>query len=323
VSKIEKALKRAREERQTGVLALRPQETAVTSKEVSSSRGTMVAAASDQDVQDEVESRLRAAHAIAQMRETVLRSHGDLAEQRIIAPSTVESSIVRAFREIRTKLLQRSAGHNCVVMVTSVSHQGGSTFVAANMGVAFAFDAGKTAVLVDCNLRTPGLQQLLAVRDGLGLTDYLSGDSPEIGDIIHSVGIERLRVIPIGTKRDLPAEYFTSLKMKQFINGLKKRYRERFIILDAPPMSESADTQILSELCDFVVLVVPYGKVTVSEIDNCVRAIDRGKLLGVVFNDEPVLPGGKWQEWLPAPLRDMLGRIQNWIGLQKSGGKSE
>jgi capsular exopolysaccharide synthesis family protein len=317
MSKIEKALTRAREERQTGAPVTRPPAPDQTAP--ASPVGTeMVAVPSGRRAEDETDLRLRATQAIALMREATLRSHTELAERRIIVPSAHESATVRAFREIRTKLLQKTGGKNCVVMVTSVGHQDGTTFVVANLGVAFAFDAGKTALLVDCNLRTPALQQLLPATDAIGLTDYLAGGAPDIRDVIHPVGIERLRVVPVGSKRDLPAEYFTSTKMREFIDSLKRRYRERFIVLDAPPMSESADTQILSELCDYVVLVVPYAKVTVSQLEHCLRTIDRAKLLGVVFNNEPVLPALGWRDWLPQPVIRLIMPLHRWWrGLHK------
>jgi Mrp family chromosome partitioning ATPase len=133
----------------------------------------------------------------------------------------------------------------------------------------------------------------------------------DIADIIHPVGIERLRIIPSGGQREIPAEYFTSLKMKRLLDGIKQRYRERYIIIDAPPMTESADTQILADLCDYAVLVVPYGRVTDAQIDACIKALGDKKLVGVVFNDEPTLPEFRWWDMLKNPfaaLKAVLSR---------------
>ena len=207
-----------------------------------------------------------------------------------------ENSTVQAFREIRTKVLQKTQGKNCIIMVTSVSNKAGSTFVATNLGVAFAFDAGKTALLVDCNLRNPGFQQFFPGSSPLGITDYLEKGEIDVADIIHPVGIERLRVIPAGDKREIPSEYFTSARMRQLLDGIRQRYAERFIILDAPPMSETADTQIIAELCDYVLLVVPYGRVTSGQVDACTKSLDSKKLLGIVFNNEPHVPVLDWKE---------------------------
>jgi Mrp family chromosome partitioning ATPase len=138
-------------------------------------------------------------------------------------------------------------------------------------------------------------------------------ENPEmdVADVIYPVGIERLRIIPSGGRREIPAEYFTSLKMKRLLDSVKQRYQERFVIIDAPPMTESADTQILSELCDFVILVVPYGRVTDNEIDSSIKAVGDKKLLGVVFNDEPSLPDSRWLWMLANPftaIRNIFSR---------------
>jgi protein-tyrosine kinase len=289
MSKIEKALKRAQSEQP---LALVPRG----ERTVSEGR-TLARTPSNVANTLEIESRARSSAAIALMRETDRKIPQDLAERRIIHPEMGENPTVKAFREIRTKILQATQGRNCVLMVTSVTGSSGSTFVALNLSSAFAFDEGKTALLFDCNLRNPQLHLLFKEESVLGLTDYLENPKMDVSEVIHPVGIERLRVIPAGGRREIPAEYFTSARMKGLLDSVRERYPERFIILDSPPMTESADTQILADLCDYVVLVVPYGTVTHGEIDNCVKALDRNKLLGVVFNNEPQLPKiqrGRW-----------------------------
>jgi protein-tyrosine kinase len=255
-----------------------------------------------------IEQRAGTSQAIARMREKFPLSKNVLAQHRIIHPELGENEIVRAFREIRTKILQKSQGRNCVIMVTSVAGGGGSSFVTLNLGVAFSFDAGKTALLLDCNFKNPSLHRLFSPGTYHGLTDYLEHPDMDVTEIIHPVGIERLRIIPSGGRREISAEYFTSAKMNQMLDGIKQRYRERYIILDAPPMTESADTQILAELCDYVVLVVPYGRMMDSQIETCVKAVGEKKLLGIVFNNEPAPPPFRWRSILNpfVALRDIL-----------------
>jgi len=242
------------------------------------------------------EQHLISSDAIARMREKTLLGKNVLAENRIIYPEQGENATVRAFREIRTKILQKTRGANCTIMVTSVTGQGGCSFVAMNLGAAFAFDAGKTALLIDCNFRNPSLQTKLMPEKTRGLTDYLEHPEMNVAEIIHAVGIERLRLIPSGGRREIPAEYFTSARMKNLLDDITRRYAERFIILDAPPMTETADTRILAELCDYAVLVAPYGKVTESQISACAKVLGDKKLLGVVLNNEPRPPHIQWRK---------------------------
>jgi protein-tyrosine kinase len=222
--------------------------------------------------------------------ESQLLSAGDLSQRGIIHPGRLEDPVVQVFRELRTKIIQQSQGQNGVILVTALSKGSGSSFVAQNLAAAFAFDAGKTALLIDCNLKNPSVDRLIANAAVPGLTDYLENPDLDIAEIIRPVGIARYRVIAAGKRREIPAEYFTSLQMTRLIDSVRRRYRERFIILDGPPMSDIADIRILSELCDYVLVVARYGRATNTQIENCLNVISDKKLLGVVFNDEPRIP---------------------------------
>jgi len=235
---------------------------------------------------------------ISRMSEPQLLSAGDLLRRGIIHPERAEDPGFQVFRELRTKILQQCQGRNGVILVSGVREGSGSSFVAQNLGAAFAFDTGKTALLIDCNLKNPSMHRLTDNASLLGLTDYLENPDIDLAQIIHPVGIMRYRVIAAGGRRDIPGEYFTSPKMTRLIDSVRRRYGERFIILDGPPMSDFADVQILSELCDYVIVVARYALATKAEIENCLNAIDK-KLLGIVFNDEPRIPwmrrpGSRW-----------------------------
>jgi Mrp family chromosome partitioning ATPase len=88
--------------------------------------------------------------------------------------------------------------------------------------------------------------------------------------------------------------------MRHLLSELRQRYVDRFIILDAPPITDSADARILAELADYAVLVVPYGAATEAQITAAAKLIGEKKLLGVVFSDMPRMPteglGSPW--WL-------------------------
>ena len=140
------------------------------------------------------------------------------------------------------------------------------------------------------------MHRLLDDPSAPGLTDYLENPDLDLSTIIRPVGISRFRVISAGSRREIPAEYFTSAKMRSLIASVRRRYLERFIILDGPSVSDIADIRILAELSDYVVLVARYGCITGAQIENCVKEIGGRKLLGVVFNDEPRIPKIDWRE---------------------------
>jgi len=77
-------------------------------------------------------------------------------------------------------------------------------------------------------------------------------------------------------------------RYKQFMLDITERYDNRFVIVDGPSMTTSADARILSEICDFTVLVVPYGGVTPGTLDAVIDEIDERRLAGIVINNQPV-----------------------------------
>lgn len=235
---------------------------------------------------------------IARMVESSPISEEELARNKIIHSDMGDGRVLNAFRELRTKIVQKSLNGNGVIMVTGVCFGDGASFVARNLAAAFALDESKTALLLDCNFKNPQISTIRTSNGKLGLTDYLESEEVPVDKIIHQAGIDRFRLIPSGAHCEVPAEYFTSVRMGKLLTQLKHRYPERYVILDTPPITESADTTIVAAMCDHVLLVVPYGKVTQAQVDAAVKSIDKNKLLGVVFNNEPQLPPpGFWKSF--------------------------
>jgi protein-tyrosine kinase len=225
------------------------------------------------------------------MSEVRMLGPADLEQRGIIRPQHGEDPAVQVFRELRTKIVQQSQGKNALVLVASLSRGCGGSFVARNLAAAFAFDTGKTALLVDCNLANPSVHELLRNNAPVpGMAEYLENPDLGIEKIIQPLGIARFRLITAGKRHEAPEELLTSGKMKQFMDAIRRRYAERFVILDGPPISKTADTRILSELADYVLVVARYARSTSTQISNCVGAIGDKKLLGIVFNEEPRIP---------------------------------
>ena len=231
------------------------------------------------------QEREQAAAGIRRMAEVLLLSPEELTERKIIYPGMPQREVLNEFREIRTKLLQRSGQKNFVLMVSSVSESGGGSFAAINLASVFALDERRTSLYIDCNLHHPYAAKLLPTEPEYGLTDYLENPALSVEDIIYASGIPRLRVIPAGTMRETAVEYFNSLRMEELMRSLKQRYPDRFIILDVPAVNVGAEARILAQLCDYAVLVVPFGKVTTGQVLSGVDAVGRDRFAGLVFNN--------------------------------------
>ncbi len=240
---------------------------------------------------DNVSLADRARADIANMQDEKLFSDRQLDLLGIVHPRSKNRAMVDAMRQLRTKLYSLKPEGNFSVLISSVVPEGGGSFISLNLAATIAFDKARTAMLVEANLHTPILHKLMKLigqERSAGLLEYL--ERPELGveHIVNPSGIPRMRCVPIGSHQEISAEHFTSARYKQFMLDIKERYDNRFVIVDGPSMTTSADARILSEICDFTVLVVPYGGVTPGTLDSIIDEIDERRLAGVVINNEPV-----------------------------------
>ena len=285
MSKIEEALKKARETRGTSLTGLKAVNES--GDRVSSVRELVP---SKNTTSMSTVGRESAAKEIALMNNGELLDNRQLSELKVIYSDMADARVANTYRDLRTKLIQKSQGQNFIAMLTSCVSGEDSSGTTLNLANAFSFDESKTSLIIDCNLNQPRLDRLFGLDSCYGLTDYLENEDIDIESILQKTGINRLKVIPAGTSKESSAEYFTSIRMRELMVDLLSRYSDRYIFIDSAPITESADTRILVELCDFVVLVVPYGKVTKSRVKEAVDAIGKDKLLGVVFVDMPKIP---------------------------------
>jgi len=223
---------------------------------------------------------------ISSMGEVDSFSNDMLDELKLVYPGMAGQAVLNVFRGLRTRLMKASGGKNFSCLVTSVCSKGGASHIVRNLGAAISLDKSKTSLLIDANLYNPSLADLVIGEPEQGLTDYLSETESglSIKDIVYATGVPRMRVIPLGGNGEAAAEYFSSRKMVGFAEEICKRYSDRFIFFDSPPLLEASETQILFDIVDFVLLVVPYGRATHEQVEEAIEKIDRSKLVGIVYN---------------------------------------
>jgi len=210
----------------------------------------------------------------------------DFQERRIVHPEMDKYEILNTFREIRTKLLQKAEGKNQVIMVVGLQHGMGATFSSINLAASFSYEGEKTSLVVDCDQKQRKLENVFDTNVEHGLSDYLEDSSIGVENIIYPTGINRMRYIPVGKRSDQTTEIYSSEKMSDVITQVKKRYSDRYIILNVPPLEVSADAAILSEVSDFIVVIVGYGKASSNRLGKALRLLPKEKIVGIVINNK-------------------------------------
>jgi capsular exopolysaccharide synthesis family protein len=209
-------------------------------------------------------------------------------EKRIelVAQHLPNSQMSEAFRALRTSLLLSQPGRPPqVILVTSALPREGKTTAAANLAVTLA-QLGDRTVLVDADLRKPGVGRLLNMGNGkyAGLSSYLAGVSTlDLVTIPHPV-IPNLSAIPTGPLPPNPADLLSSDKLAEAIAELRTKFK--FVVIDSPPVMAATDAVILSVQTDGVLLVVRSGdtpKEAFSRTRDLLMSV-KCHILGVVLN---------------------------------------
>ena len=197
-----------------------------------------------------------------------------------------KSQISEAFRALRTSLLLSQAEHPPqVILVTSALPQEGKTTAAVNLAVTLA-QLGDRTLLMDSDLRKPGIRRALNLTIGKdkGLSSFLAGVSTLDEIVIAHPTIKNLEALTTGPVPPSPADLLSSHRMREAILELRERFK--FIVIDSPPIMAATDAVILSALVDGVLLVVRSGetpKEAFTRTRDLLNAV-KCRMLGVVLN---------------------------------------
>jgi capsular exopolysaccharide synthesis family protein len=204
----------------------------------------------------------------------------------LVAQHLPKSHLSEAFRALRTALLLSQPDHPPqVILVTSALPREGKTTAAANLAVTLA-QLGDKTILVDADLRKPGIGRLLDLDAGkhAGLSSYLAGASSLDLVTVPHPAIPNLAAIPTGPLPPNPADLLSSNRLADAITELRKSFK--FIVLDSPPIMAATDAVILSVQTDGVLLVVRSGETPKEAFTRTRDLLTSVKchMLGVVLN---------------------------------------
>jgi capsular exopolysaccharide synthesis family protein len=197
-----------------------------------------------------------------------------------------KSSIAEAYRTIRTAIFFGvPKGQARTILVTSPSPDDGKTTMVSNLAIAMA-QAGQKTLIVDADFRKPMQHNIFGFVNEAekGLSSILSGQIA-LDDAIRSCPTDGLFLLTSGPEIPNPSELLNSEAFSNLLKELTHRYDR--IIIDSPPITSVADSQILAALCDITILVIRAEKTTRKTAQQAREALAGigARVLGAVVND--------------------------------------
>jgi capsular exopolysaccharide synthesis family protein len=196
-----------------------------------------------------------------------------------------ESPHAEAYRVLRTNLLfsRKDDSWNTLTVLSGGAGEGKTTTL-FNLATVFAQN-GQRVLLVDSDLRRPGLHRMLRANNTSGLTDLLLNKQIAIDQVIQKTKLPTMDFIPSGKLPSSSMSILGSTQMKDVIRELKRRYE--FIFFDSPPLLGVSDASILASEMDMVLQVIQYRRYPQPMTLRAKQMIQKvgGNLLGLVLNN--------------------------------------
>jgi len=188
------------------------------------------------------------------------------------------------FKILRTNLLFPATGEppRSILITSSVPNEGKS-FVSANLAASIAQNVNEYVLLIDCDIRKPCMHSWFELGEVAGLSEYLSGDIP-LDTILRKSKLDKLTILPGGKPPHNPAELLSSKKMKELLEEVQDRYKDRYIIIDSPPPRLTAETAVIARHVEGVVLVVRFGKTPRDDVLELIENVGKHKVVGTIIN---------------------------------------
>ena len=197
------------------------------------------------------------------------------------------SRVAEDYRTLRTNIEFASVDAPVrTLLVTSAQPHEGKTVTAANLAVAFA-QADRNTILVDADLRKPGIHAVFGIPNEDGLTTMLRDGRVTVGRVAHFTEQANLRVITSGALPPNPAELLGSSRMHRAVDKLKAD--ADIVIFDTPPVQVVIDAAVMGAYQDATVLVVDVARSRRGALRQAAQALARANatLLGVILNRIP------------------------------------
>src|SRR5436190_2605046 len=208
-----------------------------------------------------------------------------------VTPDVPTSQTADEFRVIKRPIIRNAVGkgdervkHGNLVMVTSSLPGEGKTFTSINLAMSVAMEFDSRVLLVDGDGAHPSMPSVLGTPHSPGLLDLLTRDDIDVADALIKTNVERLTLLPAGSRHRRSTELLASEQMASLLRELASRYSDRIIIFDSPPLLATTEARVLASLMGQIVMVVAADATSQHAVSQALATIDNCEIVLMLLN---------------------------------------
>jgi len=213
-----------------------------------------------------------------------------LAAQGFLTPNAARSQLADQYRVIKRPLIKNAMGkgvaslnHGNLIMVTSALAGEGKSFTSLNLALSIAAEMDNTVMLVDADVARPSVLRMLGLPQGPGLLDVLE-ESVDMASVLLRTNVDKLTLLPSGTPHARATELLASDAMSHLLDDMARRYPDRIIIFDSPPLLLTTESRVLASHMGQIVVVVHAEKTAQSAVQQALATIEACPLKMLLLN---------------------------------------
>jgi capsular exopolysaccharide synthesis family protein len=211
---------------------------------------------------------------------TALARRGEAA---VAAPDRTVTGFEEAVRTLRNSILLGSFDRRLrSLMITSATPAEGKTTTAVHLAIAHAQQKHKT-LLIDCDLRRPGVHSKLGINPETGLAAVLQNGMQWREKLVKLQDLDDLDILPTGFSSRRAADLI-GRRLPEILEDACNDYD--LIVVDSPPILGFPEPLQMAAAVDGVVMVARAGETSRKTVGSALSTLQRvrANVVGLVLN---------------------------------------